>query len=805
MAGIQIVGAIGIKVRPDLTGFKQELETGLARIKTDFSVNVGADTTKASAEMDAWKARQEHDPITKPLEVDRSSIDRATNAISSFSATVLRSVSKAAVGVAALTAGFNILSQVGALLINAVGVVGLIPGAVAAAGLALATVKLGMDGIKSAFSAATPALAALKTAVSDTFRKELIPGVQAAQAILPQLATGFSKLATSLSGIANSVLIAFKTSGISTFNSLIGVTSTAFSNLGKAVAPLALAFLNIANIGATMFAPMTVGAGTAAQKILDFTTSAAGIQKIQGWIQGGIDAFKALFQILTTLFDILKTVVSAFASVGTGLGQGLLGPLQVLDSFLKSSQGSAILKQLGETFKAVSGIVTGVFTAALQAIGPAIGPALVAFQALVQQIASFLIPALQIAGPVLQAVFGFLANNMGWIAPLVAGLLAAAKAFQLITTAAIALDIALNANIVGVIIAIIAAVVTLAILIVQHWTQIKAFVISVWTAIVSFLTTVWTAIITIATTIWTAISDFFIGLWNSITGFLTGVWNAILGFLTGVWNAIASAAISIWTGYVAVVTAVVDAVGSFITTVWNGVMSFLIGVWDAISGAAIAVWTGISDFFTGIVNGIVSFFTGAWNGLMSFLGGIWRSIKDTVVTSWNDVISFFTGIPGKILSALGDLGGLLVKAGEAILNGLLTGLKNIWKSITDFVGGIGKWISDHKGPLSYDKKLLVPHGNAIMDGFLGGLQDAYTPVQKFIKGIGSDLQDTLTSPSGFGGSVQASVTQSGSVMLQAGNSLEEKITGALSNWEVRLDARGVGTLAQKGSSLNATR
>lgn len=155
-----------------------------------------------------------------------------------------------------------------------------------------------------------------------------------------------------------------------------------------------------------------------------------------------------------------------------------------------------------------------------------------------------------------------------------------------------------------------------------------------------------------------------------------------------------------------------------------------------------------------------------------FLGGIGSRISELIDSGVEAVTNFIDGITGwfsdlwntgnevaqNVLDGVSNIS--LADAGRAIIDGFVGGLKSAWEAGKKFIGGIGSWIKDHKGPISYDRKLLIPAGNAIMDGLNGGLSHGFGQVQDTIGHVTSTL----------GG-------------INPGNSLEMGFVGALSALE----------------------
>ena len=190
---------------------------------------------------------------------------------------------------------------------------------------------------------------------------------------------------------------------------------------------------------------------------------------------------------------------------------------------------------------------------------------------------------------------------------------------------------------------------------------------------------------------------------------------------------------------------------------------FLAELFTKIAVAATAVGTKIAMWVTemaakiqGGVANIVSFFSALPGQLMSILGNLGGMLLGAGVAMINGllsgiqsgvagVISFMSGLPGQILGALGNLGGLLLGAGKAIMDGLLSGLKSAWEGVKNFVSGIAGWIKANKGPISYDKTVLEPNGQALMQGLGKGLENGFQPVLDQAKAMAGKIADAFAS------------------------------------------------------------
>ena len=151
------------------------------------------------------------------------------------------------------------------------------------------------------------------------------------------------------------------------------------------------------------------------------------------------------------------------------------------------------------------------------------------------------------------------------------------------------------------------------------------------------------------------------------------------------------------------------------------------------------IWSQFTAFLGNCVNNIIAFF----QSLPGRIGAFFQNAADGARNTWNSGVDWFKGLPGRILDAIGNVGSILVNAGASIINGFWDGLKSAWNNVTGWISGIGDWIADHKGPISYDRKLLIPHGKAIMSGFAQGLDAGFQgKVKSAISAVNTSLANT---------------------------------------------------------------
>ena len=294
----------------------------------------------------------------------------------------------------------------------------------------------------------------------------------------------------------------------------------------------------------------------------------------------------------------------------------------------------------------------------------------------------------------------------------------------------------------------------------SFWSGIASFFTGLWQGIVKAAQVIWNGLVAIFRTVyslsmavWRPIVSFFKNLWQKILIVTRVAWNAIRLYISTVfkniqtviktgmniiktvfsagWKILSTITSAAWKTVRTVIRTYLSAISGLIKAGMDLIHGDWSGAWNEIKGVARTVWNGIKSVVQIGINAVQSIVRTAMNAVKGVFSSIWNAIKGI----FRNNVQFIKSVM-KI-----DLGA----QGRAIMNSLLKGLKHAWESVKKFVGGIGRWIKEHKGPLSYDEQLLIPAGKAIMSGLNGGLTTGFSYVQDNVSSFAGIISDQVTN------------------------------------------------------------
>lgn len=516
------------------------------------------------------------------------------------------------------------------------------------------------------------------------------------------------------------------------------------------------------------------------------------LDAIQSWVKtGGLDrAVTMLNDLAQKVFPYVETAMRNLAKIG-----GDLAPM-FFDLGVKVAAAVAHITTAMATWAGNKGIdAMNSFMAYITKNGPAVWNLLKTLADAAVNIVKALAPM----APISLAIATALAQLIASAPPVVIQAAAVAFVAYSVGVRAIAiwapiatvatkawaaaqwlLNVALNANPIGLVVIAVAALAAGIYLLIHYHQQAAGIFTTVWHGLQAVVQAVWGVIRPILSALWTAMGgEQVTASWRSVAAFfqttmstIIGAFNSLKTYITGsfdTWWASNGAAIkAIWAGiWDAVVTTVrvVWAVISPIITVGMGVIRGAIqvgmgiiqavwnGAWAGISAALKIAW----DLIEGLFRLGISVVTASWNLFWAVLGNtlkvMWAAFEAVIKIAWDVIVGIFTVAINLLTGKWGAAWNAMYNMAVQVWNALKQ-FYQAWWSATQNIFNAG---------LTFITSILSGGWNAIrstaenifnnlkgwFDQWFGGLKQAFQTAVSGIRTIWNTLEAVAEAPVRF--------------------------------------------------------
>ena len=270
-------------------------------------------------------------------------------------------------------------------------------------------------------------------------------------------------------------------------------------------------------------------------------------------------------------------------------------------------------------------------------------------------------------------------------------------------------------------------------LIIGDFNQLKEDATMLWTTLTTNIQNIITTFVDLVVGYYTSFKDTVINIWNILSSSVKNIWNSFTTWISDTTTNIVNKIKQSWEDFKQGTIDLFNNTVQGAKDIWNSFKTWTIDLFNNTVQGAKDIWSSFKSWIINLITDTKDNIIQGWENLKQGTIDTFNNLVNGAQQVWDNLVNAVSETVDKVTGWFDKLREInLWEAGKAIMDSFLEGLQNAWKSVQDFVGGIGDWIREHKGPIQYDRKLLIPAGQAIMESLLKGLTDGFGDVQNTV-------------------------------------------------------------------------
>lgn len=282
------------------------------------------------------------------------------------------------------------------------------------------------------------------------------------------------------------------------------------------------------------------------------------------------------------------------------------------------------------------------------------------------------------------------------------------------------------------------------------WDTVQTWWSTKWDTIKITLEEKWNSIKTSAKTLWEGAGDTVGAAWDGVTNWWGTTWDTASTFLSEKWTGIKDTASTTWTGASELVNTAWDQVSPLWSGAWSNIQGILTPIWDGIKSGAqnkfsdasnsvtsawneaqsssSSTWGAIVAFVSSGMSNVVSFVQSGFASVVGAVVGHMAAFVSAIASGFSQAVSHAASLPGRVRGAMGNLGGMLVSSGRALVQGFINGITSMIGAaasaasrVVSAVRAFFPFSPAKRGPFS-GRGYTTYSGKALVKGFAEGMR-----------------------------------------------------------------------------------